>query len=639
MKYVSIIIAAYNSAPWISRCLDSVLTAADKSCEVVVVDDGSTDDTLRIIHEYEREDERVVVIESDHRGQGSARKEGFENSAGDWVLFVDSDDTLPPTAIADYRRYMSDEYDAIIANVMIHNGTDSHYELSGSTYVISPREATLKVLTNQHLNYLAGKLFRRQIIEAIEWDDHSSLTNSEDALLLLTISSNMTGNILVAPSIHAYNYILRPNSQSLTVYLRHEGMARMWEKLMRLDLPRAEFVSWGLLLIYKNFILRGLPLSKDYPPVRDLIKLSEGIKLSDNSGKILKLLKHPALLKLPSTRAHIMSRQSSTVGARVSFIVPVYKSFEKLSRTVKSIFATGFKNIEIVVVDDGCSKSVRYNVRKLYIGYQRIKIVSHNERRGLAASRLSGLRVASGDIFVFVDAGDMVCRDGLFEAFSKLDAGAEIVVLSTDIYNPMLHVRRHYFNPSAIFSQGEYVEGQVLKKILSHDIVPNSLWNVAMKRSAMIVPDSDKNSIPANRIGMYLRALSVDYVETPAYVWTGGHAVHRSLSDFWDRECQLTSLVINIPFSPAISLERKQNLVNGMTKRMVLGVARILSLPWKSKKAVLEKIKDNLNVDASRAIYESVQLPVPDAADVMQQAEALMRERRGEFMLRWLLRF
>lgn len=637
MDYISIIIPAYNSALWIGRCLDSVLSAADKACEIIVVDDGSTDMTLEIVRQYELADDRVLLVESDHKGQGSARKEGFNNSSGDWVMFVDSDDTLPSNAIADYRRYMSDECDAIIGNIVTHTGTKTEYELNGPPFLLTAYEASIRVLVNDHLNYMVGKIYRRHIIEDVEWDDHPSLTNNEDIMMLLTISAQMSGNILVVPSIHTYNYIKRPNSQSLTTYLRHDGMERMWNNLLKLNLPREELVNWGLTMIYKNFLLRGLPIAKDYKPVQDLIEMSSDVKLNNRSKHIIRVLKRPSLLKMPHTRAQIRDRQTTGIGARVSFIVPVFSSYKKLCRTVRSVFNTGFQNIELVIVDDGCPKKVRYEIRKLYIGNKRIKIVSHAERRGLAASRLSGLRVASGDIIVFVDAGDMVRREGLYEAFVKIDAGAELVVLNTLIYNPLLHIHRNYFNPTEIFSDGEVFNGTVLTKILTHDCVPNTLWNVALKRSALILPEVSTNT--SNSIGMYLRALNVDYVETPAYVWCDGHAVHRSLADFWDRECQLTNLIISTPFSPPLSLARKQMVVNAMSKRMVLGIARRLSLPWTSKKAVLEQIKDNLNIDKSRAIYEEVELPVPEPEDILQQATALMHAHRGEFMLRWLLRF
>ncbi len=89
---VSVIIPVYNSAKYLSRCLDSVLNQTYKDIEVVMIDDGSADESGRICDEYAKRDVRVKVYHQENQGASIARKNGIGRSRGEWLTFVDSDD-------------------------------------------------------------------------------------------------------------------------------------------------------------------------------------------------------------------------------------------------------------------------------------------------------------------------------------------------------------------------------------------------------------------------------------------------------------------------------------------------------------------------------------------------------------------
>ncbi len=91
---LSFVIPAYNVSPWIHQCLDSILGQRGASIEVIVIDDGSTDDTLAQVRDRSRLDARIVVLEQANSGQGAARNRGIEAARGDYLWFVDADDWL-----------------------------------------------------------------------------------------------------------------------------------------------------------------------------------------------------------------------------------------------------------------------------------------------------------------------------------------------------------------------------------------------------------------------------------------------------------------------------------------------------------------------------------------------------------------
>jgi glycosyltransferase involved in cell wall biosynthesis len=97
---VSVVVPAYDVAAYLPTCLDSILAQTHQRLEVVVVDDGSRDDTGAIADDYAGRDPRVSVVHIENRGLGAARNEGFRHVTGEHVTFADSDDVVPPTAYA-----------------------------------------------------------------------------------------------------------------------------------------------------------------------------------------------------------------------------------------------------------------------------------------------------------------------------------------------------------------------------------------------------------------------------------------------------------------------------------------------------------------------------------------------------------
>lgn len=102
---ISVIIPVYNAENFIRRCVDSVLGQTYSKWELIPVDDGSTDSSLRILKEYEARDSRIKVIHQENAGPGLARNKGIENASGDYVVFIDSDDVITP----DYFEKLSHE--------------------------------------------------------------------------------------------------------------------------------------------------------------------------------------------------------------------------------------------------------------------------------------------------------------------------------------------------------------------------------------------------------------------------------------------------------------------------------------------------------------------------------------------------
>lgn len=94
MPRISFIIPVYNVAPYLPKCLDSVLAQTLADIEVICINDGSTDDSSKILHDYAAKDKRIKVINQSNRGISAARNVGLKMVQSDYVMFVDSDDYI-----------------------------------------------------------------------------------------------------------------------------------------------------------------------------------------------------------------------------------------------------------------------------------------------------------------------------------------------------------------------------------------------------------------------------------------------------------------------------------------------------------------------------------------------------------------
>ncbi|MBC1457751.1 glycosyltransferase family 2 protein [Listeria newyorkensis] len=111
---VSIIIPVYNIEKYLERCLDSVLAQSYTNLEVLVVDDGSTDQSLMLLERYARQDARVSVIQKANGGQASARNLALKQASGDYILMVDGDDYILPHLVAECVEVLESGVDIVV---------------------------------------------------------------------------------------------------------------------------------------------------------------------------------------------------------------------------------------------------------------------------------------------------------------------------------------------------------------------------------------------------------------------------------------------------------------------------------------------------------------------------------------------
>ena len=136
-KKVSIVVPVYNRERFLDKCIKSLLSQTYNNIEIILVDDGSKDNSLNVCNNYAKNDERIRVIHKENGGVQSARNRGIEESTGYYICFVDADDYVTDKFIENFISvYRSDNYQCVVCG---------HYRVDGNYKIISNNDSMINL--------------------------------------------------------------------------------------------------------------------------------------------------------------------------------------------------------------------------------------------------------------------------------------------------------------------------------------------------------------------------------------------------------------------------------------------------------------------------------------------------------------
>ena len=182
---VSVVIPAYNGGKTLRKCLESVLAQSYRQLQVVVVDDGSTDCTAQVLDDCAAKDPRIIAIHQKNAGVSAARNAAIAQCTGEYVQFVDCDDTLPVDSTATLvERAEGDDSDLVIGAYSMVLGNLSETKDLGKRNDAMSLEEFLGLLCKYPNSFYYGvlwnKLFRRELIVRQDVQFNSVLAWGED---------------------------------------------------------------------------------------------------------------------------------------------------------------------------------------------------------------------------------------------------------------------------------------------------------------------------------------------------------------------------------------------------------------------------------------------------------------------------
>ena len=170
-ELISVIINVYNAEKYIKKCLESIINQTYKNIEILIINDGSTDNTLNICKSYN--DERIRIINQENLGLSLSRNVGIDNAKGDYLYFVDADDFVQNDVI-EYLYQLIKKYDVKMASTKplhIYNYDYKMVNNKEKIEVLSSKQMLSKImLSEDEAGTIWNKLFKKELFDNIRFE-------------------------------------------------------------------------------------------------------------------------------------------------------------------------------------------------------------------------------------------------------------------------------------------------------------------------------------------------------------------------------------------------------------------------------------------------------------------------------------
>lgn len=220
-KKISIVIAVYNISSYIERCLDSVIKQKGDDIEIIIVNDGSTDNSLDICKEYQKKDKRIKIVTGENKGLCAVRNIGLKESTGEYIWHIDGDDYIEDNSIDIIRKYL-DKYDIICFNFYKFFDEKLH----------KIKMKDVKCYDNIYDKYILSypsvwnKVIKREVLEKELFPEN----NTYNDIYVIPTLAKYTKNIIFIDD-YLYYYIYRKGSLSNSRKLNLKDLIKCFDNV------------------------------------------------------------------------------------------------------------------------------------------------------------------------------------------------------------------------------------------------------------------------------------------------------------------------------------------------------------------------------------------------------------------------
>lgn len=372
---ISIIVAVYNAEKYLDQCIESVINQSYKDFELILVDDGSTDGSLEICRKYEKQDNRIHVLQCTHRGIYPTRKAGVLAAHGNYITFLDNDDFVAERSYELAIPDMKDNADVICFDFFrYYNDNKITYDkcpLKGGVYTrdLIEKDILPCLVWNEEKNQriisggLSDKLIKSENIRKIyETYKDEDLSENEDAAISLPV-------ILEAQKIairhEAFYYHRERESYTSAARFQDESYLDRAYNFYRCMIERmgkkylSQIVIWYLYMVYnvksKHKPFSGLPEGSVFP--FDKVNKDEKIVLYGAGGL-----------------GNLYKKQLDNLNY-CKIVLWIDKNFEQLSDNIKSpneIVNTEFDKVVIAVLNSHIKDEIKQYLLSLGVPVNKI---------------------------------------------------------------------------------------------------------------------------------------------------------------------------------------------------------------------------------------------------------------------------
>lgn len=401
MPKVSVIIPVYNAEKYLRQCLDSLVKQTLREFEVICVDDGSTDRSLKILNDYRALDDRVRVFTQTNQGAAVARNLGIEKANGEYLLFLDSDDFFEKTLLEEIYVAGAE----VNADIVLFAAKQFNHKVKKSenmpwtlkTELLPDRVFAAAEIADRIFQVTTPspwtKLFRKEFI-LNNGLQYQNLKNANDLSFVYTA-------LFLAQKIRwldrpLVNYRINQGDSTQDKKKKYPKEFYFALKKLKQELENRElfdkFSNSFVEVAEENvqWNLKNIPY--------DIVSKEERQEIYQELG----------LSESKELQLRAMMQDSDNNQPDISIIIPVYNVAPYLEECLRSVIHQTYDNIEIICVNDGSTDTSEEILQHFANEDKRIKIISKSKNEGLFLARKTGCEAATGKYILFLDSDDYV---------------------------------------------------------------------------------------------------------------------------------------------------------------------------------------------------------------------------------------
>lgn len=321
---ISVIVPVYNVEKYLEECLDSIQNQTYSDIEVILVNDGSLDNSKDICEKYCKEDNRFKLINQANQGQSVARNHGVAASTGEFIAFVDSDDIIRQDYLEALIRYMSEEVDIVESQFTVHKKEffNENYKEINVIFEGDSEEAVKAVPKHVLSVNPVTKLYRRSVVEAVPYLEGLIFEDIYSGVGMLKyirriIKSDYTGYYYrqhVTSTMHRTF-----TEKNLNVFTVSDKLIELYSDKEELLPYIGSFLVHVITMHYQDYIRKGNPYAKVYNQ-----KLAEYVAITKKNQE---LARKSRMIRLYNVSPKYYN----------SIIFPVYHFVWKLKNGIKEV--------------------------------------------------------------------------------------------------------------------------------------------------------------------------------------------------------------------------------------------------------------------------------------------------------------
>lgn len=420
----SIIVPVYNVENYLKECLESLIKQTYYNLEIICINDGSTDNSLKILKEYKKKDKRIKVINQKHFGVSHTRNNGIRISKGDFITFVDSDDFIDLNVFEKcVKKIINNNADIVVYQLIAENQKYQRY-LDNKIYISDPYSA---IRDYNLYPSICNKIFRRKIIIENNIFFKEDVKYAEDAIFKEFAFIKATV-IALEPSV-IYHYVYRKNSaeHSLNEIIKIESQIKRIDYLYDFYKKNNELRNKDNLI--EILMQRVIPLI-NIVKNNDLKNFYKLILLKLYNSKLRPFINYNNISKLYIKKLmNFLSDFEKIKNPKISLIVSIHNNGEHIKRFINSMQKQNLIDFEIIFIDESSSDN-SLNILFNYTLNDDRFIIRHENNNNFLNSIYYGMLISKGKYILLLSIKNIFKEDFLYKIFNKAEqTNADLLII------------------------------------------------------------------------------------------------------------------------------------------------------------------------------------------------------------------